>query len=167
MLNPNMLLHEQVKIVMGAAPAAASTSDYVSLKNCAKMTALILAKNPAGGITASDLTINQATNVAAGSAKVLTAGTAATGYRNIDTGAADLLAAFAITSGTFATDTTVSKDLLYVLEINAADLDVANGFDCIQIANANGVAVILGIVYLLWPVRYGAAAANMPSAIVD
>lgn len=167
MINPNMLLHEQVKIVMGAAPAAASTSDYVSVKNCAKMTAILLMKNPAGGITASDITINQATTVAGGSAKVLTAGTAATGYRNIDTAAADTLSAFAITSGTFAIDDTVSKDLLYVLEIDVAAMDVANGFDCIQIANASGVAGILGIVYLLWPVRYGAAAANMPSAILD
>ncbi len=167
MLNPNMLLHEQVKIVMGAPPAAAPTSDYVSLKNCTKMTALILLQNAAGGITASDITINQATNVAAGGAKVLTAGTAATGYRNIDTATADLLSAFTITTGTFATDTTVNNGALYVLEINAADLDVANGFDCVQIANLNGVASILGIVYLLWPARYGAAAAKMPSAIID
>jgi hypothetical protein len=61
----------------------------------------------------------------------------------------------------------VGDSAIYVLEIKAEDLDVANGFDCVQIANLNGVASILGIVYLLWPVRYGAAAANMPSAIVD
>lgn len=167
MLNPNMLLHEQVKIVSGFPPAASGTSDYVSLKNCSKMTAIIIVDIGATGITASDITINQAQDVAGTGAKVLTAGTAATGYRNIDTDAADLLAAFTITSGTFATDVTANKNLLYVLEINAADLDVANGFDCIQIANASGVALVLGIVYLLWPARYGAAAANMPSAIID
>ena len=166
MLNPNMLLHEQVKIVMGAPPAASSTSDYVSVKNCAKMTAILILDN-ATTVTGSAITINQATTVAGGSAKVLTAGTAAIGYRNIDTGAADLLAAFAITSGTFTTDTTNDKNLLYVLEIDIAAMDVANGFDCIQIANASGSATVIGIVYLLWPTRYGAAAANMPSAIVD
>jgi hypothetical protein len=103
---------------------------------------------------------------------VLTAGTAATGYRNVDTtagaGAADdLLTAFAITSGTFTTAAVNDKNMIYVLELDVAAMDVANGFDCIQIANASGSATVIGIVYLLWPVRYGAAAANMPSATVD
>ena len=166
MLNPNMLLHEQVKIVLGFPPAASGTSDYVSVKNCAKMTAILILDN-ATTVTGSDITINQATTVAGGSAKVLTAGTAATGYSNVDTGAADLLAAFAITSGTFTTGSVNDKNMIYVLEIDVAAMDVANGFDCIQIANASGSATVIGIVYLLWPARYGASAAKMPSAILD
>lgn len=165
-MNPNRNLSEQCKIVMGAPPAASSTSDYVSLKNAARMTAILILDN-ATTVTGSTITINQATTVAGGDVKVLSSGTAATGYRNIDTGAADMLAAFTITSGTFDTDTTNAKNLLYVIEIDAGDLDVANGFDCIQIANASGSSTVIGIVYILWPLRYAAAVADQPVAITD
>lgn len=164
MLTPDMLLHEQVKIVMGFPPAASGTSDYVSLKGCAKMTAILILDN-ATTVTGSAITINEATTVAGGSATPLLVGSSTTGYRSIDTGAGDTLASFAIASGTFTTDTTNDKNLIYVIEINAADL--SDGFDCIQIANASGSATVIGIVYLLWPMRYGAAAANQQSAIVD
>ncbi len=164
-MNPNMLLHEQVKIVMGFPPAASGTSDYVSLKNFAKMTAILILDNATTPVTGSAITINEATTVAGGSATPLLVGTSKTGYRSVDTGAGDTLAAFAITSGTFTTDVTAAKNLLYVIEIDAADLSA--GFDCIQIANASGSSTVIGIIYLLWPARFGAAAANQPSAIVD
>lgn len=166
-MNPNMLLHEQVKVVMGFPPAASGTSDYVSLKNYAKMTAILILDNGATPVTGSAITINQATTVAAGGAKVLQRGTAVTGYSSIDTGAGDTLAPFTITSGTFTTSVIENKNLIYVIEIDAADLDVAGGFDCIQIANASGATTVIGIVYLLWPARFGAAAASQPTAITD
>lgn len=164
-MNSNFLLHEQVKIVMGFPPAASGTSDFVSLKNFAKMTAVLILDNATTPVTGSVITIKEATNVSGGSATALLVGTSKTGYRSIDTDAGDTMAAFAITSGTFTTDVTAAKNLLYVIEINAADLSA--GFDCIQITNASGSSTVIGIIYLLWPARYGAAAADQPSAIID
>lgn len=164
-MNPNMLLHEQVKVVMGFPPAASGTSDFVSLKNFAKMTAVLILDNATTPVTGSDITINEAINVGGGSATPLLVGTSKTGYRNVDTGSGDTLAAFTITSGAFTTNEIAAANLLYVIEIDAADL--SDGFDCIQIANASGSSTIIGIIYLLWPARYGAAAADQPSAIID
>lgn len=164
----NMSMHEPAKIVMGAPPAASSTSDYVCLKGFSHMTAILILDN-ATTVTGSDITINQATSVGGGSAKTIDAsGVTRTCWRNIDTGSADALAAFTVTAGAFTTDNTDAKNLLYVIEINAGnDLDVANGFDCIQIANASGSSTIIGIVYLLHGSRYATVAADQPTAITD
>ncbi len=159
----NGTLHEHFKIVTGFPPAASGTSDYVSLKNYGGMTAILILDN-ATTVTGSDITINQATAVAGTGAKVLTSGTK-TCYRNIDTGAADTLSEFTVSTSAFTTDSTNAKNLMYVIEISADELDVANGFDCIQIANASGSSTVIGIVYILWPSRYGAA--NPPAAITD
>jgi len=158
-----MALHESHKIVMGFPPAASGTSDYVSLKNWGHLTAILILDN-ATTVTGSAITINQAQDVAATGEKVLGI---TTGWRNIDTGASDALASFTITSSTFTTDTTNAKNLMYVLEIDADDLDVANGFDCVQIANASGVSTVLGIVYILGAPRYATVAADQPTAITD
>ena len=158
-----MALHESHRIVMGAAPAASSTSDYVSLKNYGHVTAIAILDN-ATTVTGSDLVATQATAVAGTSAKAIDVVTV---WQNIDTGAADLLAALAVTAGAWTTDSTNAKNLLYVVEVDADDMDVAGGFDCFSLTNASGVSTVIGIVYILGAPRYTAVAADQPVAITD
>jgi hypothetical protein len=156
-------LTDRVKIVTGCAPAALTTTagdgDWVSMKGYKKCTIVLSILNGTT-VTGGAITVLQATAVAGTSAKAVSFATA---LRNIDCAAADALASFAVTSDTFTTDTTNAKILLYVIEIDATQLDQAGGFDCIRVdstlmANAVGCAL-----YFLHPMRYSTA----PSAITD
>lgn len=156
-------LTDKVKIVTGCAPAAltstAGDGDYVSLKGYKKCTIVISILN-GSTVTGGAITLLQAQAVAGTGAKALGFATA---LRNIDCAAADALASFAVSSDTFTTDTTNSKQLLYVIDVDATSLDQANGFDCLRVdstlmANAVGCAL-----YFLHPMRYSTA----PSAITD
>lgn len=158
----NALLVEQAKIVTGLAPLVPSstTPDRVSMKGYYRLTVIILVTN-ATTVTGSAITLKQSTTVAGGSEKPLAFTTV---YANIDTAADDALTATAVTSNTFTTDTTNSKNLLYVIEVNQDMLDVANGFDCVRVGTANATAATVGVIYILWP---AAEAGSPPSAIID
>jgi phosphohistidine swiveling domain-containing protein len=156
-------LVESAKIVVGLAPITPSTStpDRVSLKDYRRMTAIITVDN-GNTVTGSAITLHQATTVAGGSEKALAFTKA---YRNIDVDAADALAAFDVTSNTFTTDTTNAKNLLYVIEIDASELDTNNGFDCVRVGTGNGANMVLSVVYILHGGRYQGA--TLPTVITD
>src|SRR5574340_614693 len=130
-------LTDIAKVVMGCAPAALATTagagDYVSLKNFDRLTILIPVLNGAT-VTGGDVTLKQATAVAGTGEKALAF---AKMYANTDCAASDTLTETAVTSNTFTTNATNSKQLMYVIEVKASDLDVANGFDCVRINVAN------------------------------
>jgi len=159
----NDLLVQTAKIVTGldSIVPSSSTPDYVSLKNYGKLTAVILVKN-ATTVTGSAITLKQATAVAGTSEKALSFSTV---WANTDTGATDTLVKTTVSSDTFTTDATNSKNLMYVIEVDAADLDVANGFDCVRVGTGNATAATVTVLYLLRSPRY--AQATLPSAIVD
>jgi hypothetical protein len=157
-----MRLVDTHKIVTGTAPIAlTAASDYVSLKNYGHATAIITIDNGAT-VTASEISLLQATAVAGTSAKALAFDTV---WANTDTGAADTLTSTAVTSNTFNSDTTNAKNLMYVIEIDAADLDVTNGFDCIAVSCANGANSVGAITFVLGESRYQSPAAV--AAITD
>lgn len=160
----NGALAEQAKIVMGCTPAALATTagdgDYVSMKNYRRCT-VIIATNNATTVTASDVTAIQATAVAGTGAKALAI---SKHWANTDTGASDALTAVATTSDTFATSATDNKDQIHVFEIDAEDLDSANGFDCVRVDVANSVNSVGAVVYILWGSRY---AGDPLTAITD
>ena len=163
MFSANAKLPEQCKIVQGLAPITPSTStpDYVSLKNYARMSVIISCDN-AATVTGSAITLKQATAVAGTAEKALGFDNY---YANLDTGAADTLALTTATSNTFTTSTVNTKNLLYVLDIEASDLDVDNGFDCVRVGTANAVNTVVDVVYILYPPRYSSPAAV--AAITD
>ena len=163
-MNTNAPLIEQAKPVVGLSNTTptASTPDYVSLKNFEKLTIIILALN-ATTVTGSAITVKQATDVSAGNEKALAFSKM---YANTDVGADDALVETAVTNNTFTTATTNSKSLMYVIEINANDLDVDGGFDCVRAGTGNATAATLTVLYLLWPPKYGKGKA-LPSAIID
>lgn len=160
-LNLNAMLSEQVKPVLGliGTVPSSSTPDYVSLKNYERCLVLILVKN-ATTVTGSAITLKQATSVAAGGEKPLAFTTA---KRNIDLAADDSLSDFAVASNTFTTDATDSKNLMYLIDVKAEDLDVANGFDCIRAGTANATAATVTVLYLL----YGAKVPTSVTALTD
>ncbi len=164
-MNPNVLLHEQVKMVTGLAPIvpSSSTPDYVSLKNYAKATIIIMVDN-ATGVTGSAITVKQDDSVAGSSEKALAFTKV---YQNEDTAASDLLVETTVGSNTFTTVTTSNKNLIYIIEIDAADLDVSGGFDCIRAGTANATAAVVSVLYCLWPNRFASKVIDSPSAIID
>lgn len=162
-LNANAMLHEQVRMVVGFSPLlpSSSTPDYVSLKNYERCSIVILLNN-ATTVTGSAITVKQATTVAGGSEKAVSFAKA---YRNITAGAGtdDTLAAFDVTSDTFTTNSTNNVDAIYVIDVQASDLDVAGGFDCIRAGVGDATAAVIGVLYLLYGQRYSTPG----SAIID
>ena len=163
MISINSMLQEAAKIVVGLAPITPSTStpDYVSLKNYNRMTAIICVDN-GSGVTGTAVTLVQATNVAAGGAKALPFTKV---WVNADISATDTLVETAVSNNTFTTATTSDTNLLYVIDIDPATLDIDNGFDCVRVGTGNAVNAVTCVLYILWDAKY--AAATPPSAILD
>lgn len=155
------LLVENTKIISAILPkdwtGAASTGDYVSLKNYAHLTIIIQTGAWAGGTSA--ITITQSLTVAAGSEKAL----AFTKQWN-DVSTTGTLVETAVTSSTFTIGT---ANKLYVIEVDADTLDVAGGFDVVTVKGATpgSNADLYGAIYILSKPRY--AQALPPSAIID
>ena len=163
-MSANALFIENVKVVTGLAPIlpSSSTPDYVSLKGHHKFTAIIVVDN-AATVTGSAITLKQATDVAATAEKALAF---ATMHANIDTAASDTLVLTTVTSDTFTTTTVDNKNAIYVVEVEASDLDINGGFDCVRVGTGNATAAVLSVTYILWPAKYGAGAAS-PTALTD
>ena len=162
-INANAMLHEQAKIVYGLGPQtpSTSTSDFVSLKGYERCSCIITVLNGTT-VTGSAVTLNQATDVANSGGKALAFSTQ---YANTDCAASDTLVETAVTSNTFTTSTTNSKQLMHVIDIKPTDLDVAGGFDCLAVKMATGVNMVASVVFVLYPARY--AKATPASAIID
>lgn len=158
-------LVDKVKIVTGLAPItpSSSTPDYVSMKLYKHLTAIILCDN-ATTVTGSAITLKQATAVAGTSEKALAL---TTYWANTDTDAGDTLSEATASSNTFTTDATNNKNLMYVLEVDADDLDLDNGFDCVRVGTGNATASVISVTYILSQPRYSGSVGDLPSAIVD
>jgi hypothetical protein len=143
------------------AGVALNPARRVSLKTANWVTVVVTVTNSASAITGRAVTLKQSTNVAGAGAKVLAfnrmwANTdCAGGFAPVDT---------VVSSNTFTTDTTVSKDLSYVIEVDTASLDVANSFDCFAVDVTAGANSIVSVVYYIG-VKYGGP--TPPSMLVD
>lgn len=153
------------KYVVGLAPItpSSSTPDYVSMKHYGHLTVIILCDN-ATTVTGSAITLKQATAVAGTSEKALAFTKM---WANTDVDAGDTLTETAVTSNTFTTDATNNKNLQYIIELDASELDVANGFDCVRVGTGNATAQVVSVLYHLTQPSYGGNVSTFPSAIVD
>jgi hypothetical protein len=166
----NSELTEKVQIVPGFAPvdlSAAHASDYVSLKNYGRVSC----KFVAGVGTAGDdptITLAQAQNVAGTGSK----GAAFTKIKVKKASAISAVGTFTdVTqaSGSTYTDTaSAENEKMWVIDVKAEDLDVANGFDCVQLGvSTTTTAGQVGYVeYELHEPRYNNGGV-LPSAIID
>ena len=153
-------LDEQVTPVVGAIglllTSTLGDTDYVSLKGYARCQ-IIIAIADGTTVTGSTITLKQATAVAGTSEKELAFTRM---LANTDLGASKNLTETAVTSNTFTTQTTNSKDSLYVIDVAASDLDVANGFDCIRVDGTGHAATASRgciVLYNLYGKRYSGA----------
>lgn len=159
----NNRLVDNAKIVFGA-PAkdysgAANTEKYVSLENYNHCTIILQCGAWAGGTAA--VTVNQATDTAAASAKALGFGIQFTNRSNTST---DTLVETTVTSNTFNLNT---ANAVYVIELDAATLDVRNSFNSIavEIGSPGVNADLYSVTYILSQPRYASQVSSMPSAL--
>lgn len=156
-------LIRNVHPVVASYPQAATSiaGDYVSLKNYAGVTIIIML-DVTSGTDDGAVTLTQATAVDGVTNKAL-------GFdymwRNLDTETADALTKTAVVSDTFNAGG-VTKSCLYVIEVKAEDLDVDNGYDCLRVNLATVTNGNSAILYLLHTPRYISEDGGK-SAIVD
>jgi hypothetical protein len=156
-MNLSTRLDEQITPVVAAAglllTSTLGDTTYVSMKGHAGCM-IVISIADGTTVTGSTITLKQATAVAGTSEKAL-------GFTrmlaNTDYGASKALTETAVISNTFTTQTTNSKDSLYVIDVKAEDLDVANGFDCLRLdgtghaaTSSRGVVVL----YVLYGKRF-------------
>lgn len=153
----NGRLDEQAFLVQATGQAALTGAPgdaaYVSMKNYRRATVIIDVTN-ATTVTGTAITLKQATAVAGTNEKPLAFSRM---LSNIDVGAGQAMAETAVASNTFTTDATNSKRLRYVIEVDADDLDIANGFDCFRVDGNGAVASTGQVSYILWGARYSGA----------
>lgn len=132
---------------------AAVTGQYVSLKGFGRLLVIIMQGAWAGGTPA--VTMKQATAIAGTGEKALSFATmwtkvAITGTTWVRT---------AVASNTF--NLPAVANTMSAIEINATDLDVANGFDCVRldVASPGANADLICAIYILGDARFRGAAA--------
>lgn len=155
-----MNLSERTKIVSAIKPQAggAITGDYISLARAGHVTVVVDINQAHAAQVA--ITIEQASAVAGTGSKPLA--TEVPIYLVADTAVSDEW--LRQDDGVAYTTSTATKHKLVAFEINASDLDHANGFDCITVKTAaSNAANITSAVYVLSALRYGVGA----SMIVD
>jgi hypothetical protein len=130
-MNVNARLDEQAYTVVAAAglllTSTLGDTTYVSMKNYARCRITISIADGTT-VTGSTITLKQATAVAGTWGEGARLYPHARQYRLRHQ--SKTMTETAVTSNTFTTQTTNSKDSLYIIDVDASDLDVANGFDC-------------------------------------
>lgn len=166
----NNLLIEECQIVAGIIPvdsqSGANNGDWVSLKNYDRCTILVY---KAAGVAGDDpvLTVRQASAVDGTGAKALNF-TRVDSKVGAQTGIGQFTRTTQAAGNTFTDTVSAEAQALFAIEFKSEDLDVNNGFDCIQVSvpdTGAGGAQLLSALYVLRGARYGSGA--LPSAIVD
>lgn len=175
----NTRLLESIQIVPAWIPGgdlnADLAGDWVSLKNYDGCLVVI---HKAPGTAGDDMTItlNQATAVAGTGSKALLFNHL---YAKVGATALTAISTFTKYSGTAVstldTVTAFGTDLLsdvgeslFVIDVRASDLDVSNGFDCLQLTSEGddiANATLSDAFYILYGARYPQA--SPLSAIID
>jgi hypothetical protein len=128
-MNLNGMLAKALKIVFMIEPknwtGAAGTDEYVNMKAFEKVCFIIQTGAWAGGTAA--VTLVQAKDVAGTDAKALAFTKM---YTNDGATTTDTLTETTVANNTFNLD---AVNALYVIEVNSAQLDVDNGFDCVNL----------------------------------
>lgn len=151
-MNNNARLDEQAHIVVGLPPRTPSTStpDYVCLKGYDRCSVVISVDNGAT-VTGSAIALYQAQDASNTNGKALSFTRM---LANTDIDASDVMTETAVASNTFTTGNTDNKNLLYVVDVKATDLDVDGGFDWVRASTGNATNAVVSIVYVLYGAKY-------------
>jgi hypothetical protein len=149
-----------VNAVSGCHANAFGTGDYVSLKNARGV--YIIVQHVGAGATNLDLTVNEATNVSAGSAAAITTGAEFPIWINLDCTATDTLVKQTDAITYHIAPTAVPTMVVFYIPV----AKLSPGFDCVAIVGAGGNAAnFASAIYILDGIRY--AQGTPPSAIID
>jgi hypothetical protein len=170
MSRENLRICENGQLAAGFLPVnmatAANTGAFVSMKNY-KHCAIVLYKD--GGASGEDptITVQQATAVAGTSAKALTFTDIYTKQGSDVTAVAQFTRTTQTAASTYTSATSGEQESIWVIEFDSNDLDVANGFDCIQaaVADVGSTSQIGCLLYILTEPRY--AEEPTPGVIAD
>lgn len=141
---------------------AAATGDVASFKNHNHATVIIKVDSFAGGTPA--VTLNQATTVANGSGKALGFSKM---WTNLANTSSSVLVETTVASNTFNLNTANS---IYVIEVDAAQLDVTNNFDCfnVLIGTPGSNTDLYGAIYIMGDgARYHQAQSTAIDPLID
>jgi hypothetical protein len=143
-----------------------TTTLWLDMAYYSQLSFYILVKN-ATTVTGSAITLNQATNVLGTSSKALAYNNyfSAVGLFAAQTAASDVWTQTTGISGTFTTSTTNSNLYAYLIEVHDTDLDLNNGFTCVQAALATAVATTIAVFVLAGVARYGGNFAINPTVL--
>jgi hypothetical protein len=157
-------------VVMAIVPvdsqAGANNGDWVSLKNYDRVTVLVI---KAAGVAGDDpvITMKQATDVAGTGAKALNF-TRIDSKVGVQTGIGQFTVNAQAAGNTYTDLVSAEAQGLFAHRVHQDDLDVNNGFDCVQVSvpdtGAAG-AQLLTAIYILSEPRF--TTSPLPSAIVD
>lgn len=150
-----------VSLLAPATDAAGRTSGYASLKNAHK--AYVVLYITQGNAATIAISLQQATTVAGGSTKAVTATFPI--WSNLDVATSDTLVA-RTAAASYTTDAGVKNKIIVLEILPESVLDVANGFDCIAVTTgASNAANITSAQLFIVPGRYQQA--TPPSATLD
>lgn len=163
----NATFAEVFQVCAGFGPvdmsAAANNGDWVSMKNYNRCAIIVFKAAGTAGDTPT-VTLTQATDVSGTSSKALN-------FTRVDVKSGTLTSVGTYTTVTQSAGNTYAGTAnaagIYIIEIRSEDLDVANGFDCIQasIPDVGANAQLGSCLYVLYGPRY--TYGGLKSAIVD
>jgi hypothetical protein len=141
----------------GAAPLWANLKGYDHV-------GILLSYNNATTVTASAITVNQATSIAGAGSKPIPFTVA---FSRVNFPTNPLFSQIAVVGNTFTMDSTNSQYGEYFIEIDADQLDDMNGYKYFQVGIANAVAQTVGAWYLMGnPPRYAGGFDSMMNPVV-
>jgi hypothetical protein len=145
----------------GPATVAGASPLWVNMANVDQLEVLIQGKN-GSTVTGSAITLNQGKSNAGANTKALSFTTyfAETDAQNTSVSSVPTLTN--ATNSTFTTVATNSVAYTYRIPVKGAMLDVANGFNWLQVGAANATNTTLSIAYRAIQ-KYSGAAANNPN----
>jgi len=156
------LLAENAAFLQAAEPAAVTSfsARYCDMSQYRRVTIMISLDVSTGSDTGA-VALTQATDTSGTSVKAL-------GFEqmfaNLDVGTnGSVLTETAVVSDTFLAGG-AEKAMVYLIEVRAEDLDVANDFDHLSITIADITNGIASVVFIAREPRYGAQAKNMANA---
>lgn len=155
-----MRIHDRVKVVNACSPAAltstAGDGKYIKLNTINEAEVVLTIKNGTS-VTAGNVQLLQASNVAGEGAKVLAFDTY---YKNEDTTESDAFTEATASNNCFLTLTTNSKEVAYKVRIPYENLDTANGFTCVRVDVANMANAVGSAIYIL-DTQFSPASSNV------
>jgi hypothetical protein len=147
----------------------ARDGDWVSLKNAAGVAVVVL---KGAGTDGDDpvVSFEQATDVSGAGAKALSTITTVYEKEGTLTAVGTWAKATQAAGASYSPgDPSAQSQGLYVFQVDAAELDVDGGFDCLRVRVADtGTNAQLGAaLYILYGLSYPSAPESLPSAIAD